>query len=171
MNNQKRQPAVVVCPGCGMENPGDSIFCVNDVCRKALGDFRYVLEELRVRSSWSEKLADRLAQWAGKPQFVTVHLAWFAAWMLLNSGLFAFLHAFDDYPYALLGIILAIEAILISSFVLISQNREHAYAEMRAELDYEVSVRCYRKLEHLEQELKMLVQVQHTPQESRHVDQ
>ena len=66
--------------------------------------------------------------------------------MILNSGALVAGVVFDAYPYSLLGIILAIEAILITSFVLISQNRQNAHQDQRAELDYEVNVKAYRKL-------------------------
>lgn len=148
--------ATVRCPGCGAVNPADAIFCINEECHKALGEFRYVLEELRARRSRFEQLADRVAHFTGHPHFVTFHVAWFSVWILANSGLLAFLHTFDEYPYGLLGIILAIEAILISSFVLISQNRQHAYAELRAELDYEATIQTYRRIEAIEQRLAAL---------------
>ena len=64
--------------------------------------------------------------------------------------------AFDTYPYSLLGILLAVEAILITGFLLISQARQSRYAELRAELDYEVNVRSYRKLQQLETTLGKL---------------
>jgi uncharacterized membrane protein len=49
-------------------------------------------------------------------------------------------------PFSLLGIVLAIEAIFITGFLLISQNRQTEYADKRAELDFEVDVRTYREL-------------------------
>jgi uncharacterized membrane protein len=60
--------------------------------------------------------------------------------VILNSGAIVAGVVFDAYPYSLLGIILAIEAILITSFVLISQNHQNAHQDQRAELDYEVNV-------------------------------
>jgi len=53
---------------------------------------------------------------------------------------------FDPAPFGLPGIILAAEAVLIAGFVLITQNRQNAYADKRGELDYEVSVRTYREI-------------------------
>lgn len=147
---------VVTCPGCGTVNPADAVFCINHECHKALGEFRYVLEELRTHRSRFEQLADRVTHFTGHPHFVTIHLAWFSVWILANSGMLAFFHTFDEYPYGLLGIILSIEAILISSFVLISQNRQSTYAELRAELDYEVTIQTYRKIEALEERLEAL---------------
>ncbi|SMF97631.1 Protein of unknown function [Methylomagnum ishizawai] len=147
----------ILCPACGGENPADAIFCGNHSCHKALGEFRYVLEELRAARHWIEHLADRVSEFAGRPQFIALHVFWFAALIAANSGRVAWLGVFDAYPYSLLGIMLSVEAILVTGFLLISQNRQHAYAHMRAELDYELNIRCYRKLLELERRLDALV--------------
>ncbi len=142
--------APLVCPACGGENPPDAVFCGNPACHKALGEFRYVIEEWAARSTFLERLADEVTAFTGRPHFVTIHVVWFVAWIVLNSGAIVAVAAFDAYPYSLLGIILAIEAILITSFLLISQNRQNTYQEQRAELDYEVNVKAYRKLGEIE---------------------
>lgn len=139
------------CPACGGENLLDAIFCAH--CDKALGPFRYVREELAAAASRHEKLAERVTDFIGRPQFVLLHLAWFASWALLNAGLLAVVRRFDAYPYNLLGILLSVEGILITGFLLISQNRQQAQAEKFAELDYEVNVRSFRAI----QELQLLV--------------
>lgn len=149
-------PAPITCPACGMVNGPDAVFCAAHGCHKALGEFGYVAEAIAARSTQLEQLADRVARFTAHPHFVTLHVAWFAAWMLLNSGVIAAFVVFDGYPFSLLGILLAIEAILITGFVLISQTRQNRYAEQRAELDYEVNVRSYRKLQQLETEIARL---------------
>jgi uncharacterized membrane protein len=140
------EEAVRVCPACGGENAPDAIFCSNDACHKALGEFRYVLEELQEGVRWHERLAERVVAFIGTSHFLLVHGLWFLIWVAINSGIFAFVHRFDEYPFGLLGIILAAEAVLIAGFVLISQNRQNAHADKRAELDYEVSVRTHRDI-------------------------
>jgi uncharacterized membrane protein len=146
----------IVCPACKGENPPDAVFCGNPECRKALGEFRYVIEEVAAKTSRIERLADTVTSFTGRPHFVTAHLAWFAAWVLLNSGLIVAVQAFDAYPFSLLGIILSVEAILITSFLLISQNRQNVHAEKRAELEYEVNVRSYRKIRDLQDALEAI---------------
>lgn len=148
--------AMAHCPACGTHNPQDAVFCRNNSCRKALGEFDYVAEELAATTTRLEKLADRVARFTAHPHFVTLHVAWFGFWILLNSGLVATVLAFDAYPYSLLGILLGVEAILITGFLLISQARQSRHAEKRAELDYVVNVRSYRKLLQLERSLKDL---------------
>jgi low affinity Fe/Cu permease len=150
--------ATIHCPVCHGEAPADAVFCGNPACGKALGEFRYVKEEVQAHTSAIQRLADRVNEWSGRPHFVTLHAVWFLAWIAINSGLITVLGAFDDYPYGLLGIILSIEAILLTGFLLISNNRQNEYANRRAELDYEVNVRSYRKLCALEHELAALKQ-------------
>ncbi len=147
---------IVICPACGGENPKDAVFCENPACHKALGEFKYVLEELMAEKNWIERIADRVTAFVSKPHFITLHTLWFILWIVLNSGLIGFFQHFDEYPYSLLGIILSIEAILITGFLLISQNHQTAYSEKRAELDYEINIRSYRKLIELERRLYRL---------------
>ncbi|MFL6208311.1 MAG: DUF1003 domain-containing protein [Pyrinomonadaceae bacterium] len=157
----ERLPERVVstsCPACGGANDEDAIFCANPVCHKALGPFAYVQEELHAKTRWYERLADRATDFISRPHFLVVHSLWFVLWLVANTGIFAIVGKFDDYPYNLLGLILSVESIFITGFLLISQNRQHAHADKRAELDYEVSVRTYREID----ELKELVHAMQT---------
>lgn len=139
----------VICPICHGENPPDEMFCGNEGCHKALGEFRYVEEEFQCQRKPLERIADKVSSFTSHPHFVTVHIVWFAIWIALNSGFMAYAANFDRYPFGLLGLLLGIEATFITGFLLISQNRQARYAEMRAALDYEVNVRSYRKLAEL----------------------
>jgi uncharacterized membrane protein len=153
---------IILCPACGGENPDDAVFCGNHECHKALGEFKYVLEELQAKKNWIEKLADKVTGFIAKPHFIIFHMFWFAIWILANEGYLGQVPNFDEYPYSLLGIILAIEAVFITGFLLISQNHQAAYSEKRAELDYEVNIRSYRKLVELEKRLNS-IQAQAVP--------
>ena len=146
-----------VCPACGGENAPDAIFCSNNACHKALGDFKYVLEELQETARWHEALAERVVAFIGTSHFLLVHGLWFLVWVAINTGIFAFVRQFDVYPFGLLGIILAAEAVLIAGFVLISQNRQNAHADKRAELDYEVSVRTHRDIVEVNHQIRSIL--------------
>jgi len=145
-----------ICPACGGENLADAVFCANARCGKALGDFRYVREELAEEARWHETLAERVVTAIGKPHFLGLHALWFAAWMLINTGVVVMVRRFDASPFSLLAIILSMETIFITGFVLISENRQSAHANKRAELDYEVNVLTYRKLGEIETALQTL---------------
>ncbi|WP_367154259.1 DUF1003 domain-containing protein [Methylomonas sp. HYX-M1] len=156
LDTEANRAASIKCPACGGENPADVVFCLNHACHKALGEFRYALEELAADKTWLERLADRVAAFVSRPLFIVLHLLWFSLWIGLNESDSPLLGRFDSFPYDLLSIVLAIEAVLITGFLLISQNHQFNYSEKRAELDYEVSVRCYRKLLELERRLQNL---------------
>lgn len=147
-----------ICPACGGENAPDAVFCAHPPCHKALGDFKYVCEEMLAERRWHEMLAEKATAFIGKPQFVLVHALWFILWVAINTGAFAVIRAFDMYPFGLLGILLAAEAIFITGFVLISQNRQNAYADKRAELDYEVNVRTYREIARIDARLDQVLE-------------
>ncbi len=139
----------VICPQCGGSNAADAVFCTNPACHKALGEFLYAEEEIARESRVHERIADRVAGFIGNPYFIVVHAVWFLLWIAVNTGLVTFSRMFDMYPFGLLGIILSIEAIFITGFLLISQNRQSAHADKRSELDYEVNVRTFREIRHM----------------------
>jgi uncharacterized membrane protein len=151
-------PASIICPDCGKENASEAVFCASARCHKALGEFTYVLEELKAETRWHEALAEKVSSFIGNPSFFVVHAFWFAIWVAINTGIFALVQAFDTYPFGLLGIILSIEAIFITGFLLISQTRQSVHADKRAELDYEVNVRTYREIRQIKAMLQALEQ-------------
>lgn len=148
---------LLTCPACGVANAPDVIFCANTACHKALGEFRYAKEELRAQAHWHERLAERVTEFVGRPHYFAVHSVWFFLWITVNTGMIAFTHQFDAYPFGLLGIILSIEAIFVTGFVLINQNRQSALADKRAELDYEVNVRTFREVQMLNTQLRKVL--------------
>ena len=69
-----------------------------------------------------DRIADAITAYSGRMLFVYVHIGWFGLWILLNTGRFGVL-PFDPFPYGLLTMIVSLEAIFLSTFVLLSQNR------------------------------------------------
>src|SRR3954451_15734005 len=144
----------ITCPACGGTNAPDAVFCANHDCGKALGEFRYVQEEFSAESRWHETVAARVAAFVGHPFYIVLHVIWFAAWIAVNTGFVMLGRRFDDFPFSLLGILISIEAIFVTGFLLISQNRQTEHADKRAELDYEVNVRTYRELGEIKRALR-----------------
>ena len=97
----------------------------------------HILADLRRAE---DRTADRITMFAGSMKFVYVHIVWFAVWLLLNSGIGG-LKKFDKFPFGLLTLIVSLEAIFLATFVMISQNRQAARSEFRAELDFENNLR------------------------------
>jgi len=86
-----------------------------------------------------ERLADLITAFSGRMRFVYIHVLWFSAWILSNTGWLG-LPRFDPFPYGLLTMIVSLEAIFLSTFVLISQNRLSADSDRRADLDLHIGL-------------------------------
>jgi uncharacterized membrane protein len=90
------------------------------------------------KKSREERIADRVTRFTGSLFFVYLHLALFGVWIVWNLGWFG-LKAFDP-SFVVLAMFASVEAIFLSTFVLISQNRMNIQADKRAELDLQVSL-------------------------------
>ncbi|MFD8725699.1 DUF1003 domain-containing protein [Streptomyces sp. NPDC059629] len=89
-----------------------------------------------------DRFADAITAFAGTMGFVYVHAVWFAVWIALNLSLFGPAEVFDPYPFGLLTMIVSLEAIFLSTFVMVSQNRQAARENIRADLVFETNVRA-----------------------------
>ncbi|HEY8176220.1 MAG TPA: DUF1003 domain-containing protein [Gemmatimonadaceae bacterium] len=85
-------------------------------------------------------VADWLNEIASSTLFLVLHVVWFGMWMLWNTGHLG-VPPFDPYPFGLLTMIVSLEAIFLSIFVLMSQKRESAIAELREEIALQVGLR------------------------------
>jgi uncharacterized membrane protein len=85
-------------------------------------------------------VADRLNDFAASTPFLLFHVLWFAVWISWNLG-FLGLPPFDPYPFGFLTMVVSLEAIFLSIFVLMAQNRESAIAELREEMTLQVNLR------------------------------
>ena len=87
-----------------------------------------------------QALADGLNEVASSSVFLGLHFVWFLIWIPWNVGLFG-LKPFDPFPFGLLTMVVSLEAIFLSIFVLMAQKRESAIAELREEMSLQVSLR------------------------------
>jgi uncharacterized membrane protein len=92
-------------------------------------------------SRTQDRVADAITGFAGSLQFVYLHSLWFGVWILLNIGLAGAALTFDRYPFGLLTMIVSLEAIFLSTFVMVSQNRQAMRTEVRSQLDFEANLR------------------------------
>src|SRR5882757_10314622 len=88
-----------------------------------------------------DRAADQITSFAGSLNFVYLHSVWFGVWILINVGILGASLKFDKFPFGLLTMIVSLEAIFLSTFVMVSQNRQAARADIRSELDFENNVR------------------------------
>lgn len=89
----------------------------------------------------TDRVVDMITGFCGRMTFVWVHVIWFAVWMIVNV-LPRVPHGwhFDPYPWPLLLMIVNLEAIFLSTFILISQNRQNRLAERRSHLDLQINL-------------------------------
>jgi len=114
------------------------------------------LERLAIHArSPVDRAAAAITRWAGSARSLIVHAVWFGVWILVNVGVFRPVVApFDPFPFGLLTTIVSLEAIFLTLFVLISQNRMSHEADRRAELDLQVNLLA-------EKETTMVLRVLH----------
>ena len=98
------------------------------------------------RRSELEKLADWLTWYFGSIGFLTLNLTCFIAWILINTKSISGIEPFDPYPFNFLTMVVSLEAIFLSIFVLISQNRAARIDDMREELDLQINLISEREV-------------------------
>jgi uncharacterized membrane protein len=81
------------------------------------------------RARLQDRIADKITSFAGSMLFVGVHVVWFAVWILLRV---------EKFPFGLLTMIVSLEAIFLSSFVMISQNRADEKRQLLADNQWEL---------------------------------
>jgi uncharacterized membrane protein len=120
---------------------------------------RNVNEEVEDKRTTVMKVADWIAEFSGSIPFLLLHVVLFFVWIVLNtawiSGIGAF-HAitnFDPFPYGLLTMCVSLEAIFLSVFVLLSQNRQAAKERVRADIEYDVNLKAELEVAHLHEKL------------------
>lgn len=92
------------------------------------------------RRSWQDRLADGVTGFTGSMRFVGLHALLFGGWLIVNMDLVPGVRPFDPFPFVMLAMIASVEAIFLSTFVLISQNRMAEMAERRAQLDLQINL-------------------------------
>jgi uncharacterized membrane protein len=134
----------------------------NEIIRKNISAISEMQRRDVAARKPQERISDSITRFSGSTLFVFLHVIWFGLWILLNIGLVHVPHLseFDPFPFGLLTMIVSLEAIFLSTFVLISQNRMSALSEKRAELDLQVNMLAEQKaakslelLEHIAQQL------------------
>jgi len=120
------------------DNADDNPALSNVIERNIRTLIRLRLDAARERGL-QDRIADVITSFSGRMSFVYVHIFWFGAWILLNTGRFG-VPPFDPFPYGLLTMVVSLEAIFLATFVLISQNRLSREAEHRADLDMHIGL-------------------------------
>lgn len=90
----------------------------------------------------SDRVSDAIAKFVGSVRFVIIHILWFSAWITLNVSFWKF----DPYPFSLLCMLVALEGVLLSTFVLIKQNRMSQRSDQRNHLDLQINLLAEKEI-------------------------
>lgn len=105
-------------------------------------------EEAEEKISPLQRTADWISWFSGNMSFLLLNAIWFIAWIAINT-LPLGVAPFDLYPFGLLTMIVSLEAIFLSCFVLISQNRQAEKDRVRSDIEYEVNIKAELEVAHL----------------------
>ena len=111
---------------------------VADVTRENVKAMRKLEELASTQRSFADRMAEQVAKFCGNIAFVWIHVAIFAVWIVWN--VVPRLPHFDPYPFTVLTRCVSLEAIFLSSFILISQNYEMRVSERRNQLDLQINL-------------------------------
>jgi len=103
---------------------------------------RNVNEAVADSRTWVQKAADWIAEFAGSITFLGLHVVWFGLWLGLNTFKVPGIPHFDPFPFGLLTLTVSLEAIFLSVFVLLSQNRQAAKDRVRSDVEYDVNLKA-----------------------------
>jgi CRP/FNR family cyclic AMP-dependent transcriptional regulator len=111
-----------------------------------------VNEEMEEKLSALQRVADWIAWFSGSMYFLLLNAVWFIVWIAINifpTGI----EQFDPFPFGLLTMIVSLEAIFLSCFVLISQNRQSEKDHIRSDIEYEVNIKAELEIGHLHEKI------------------
>jgi uncharacterized membrane protein len=123
--------------------------------RKNISDLRKDREAAERSRTLGERVADKVTAFAGSMNSVLFHLLLYGGWLLYNSGIFP-VEPFDPYPFVMLAMTASVEAIFLTTFVLISQNRNALIEERREDLGLHVSLLTEHEITRLAQLMDLI---------------
>jgi uncharacterized membrane protein len=116
---------------------------------------RNTYDVAEARQNIIQRAADWVANFSGSLSFLIIHIVLFAVYILLNVGLFEWGN-FDTFPFGLLTMVVSLEAIILSTLLLYSQNRQAARDRVRADIEYEVNLKAELQIQHLHEKVDQI---------------
>jgi len=111
---------------------------VEDVVQQNLDTILQLDKAARAQRTLPDRVVDAITAFCGSLAFVWVHAVWFGLW--IGENLLHGRTGFDPYPFPLLTLMVSLEAIFLSTFILISQNRDLQLSERRNQLDLQINL-------------------------------
>ena len=107
------------------------------------------------------RLADAVPSFTGSIASLAFHAVFLGGWIVINLSLIAYLKSFDPYPFQFLSVIISLEAIFLTLFVLTSQNRQRARDRIRSDIEFETSINTETKIAFLHEKIDRLTEGHH----------
>ena len=111
---------------------------VADITHQNVKTIMHLEDAAKANRDVTDRMADIIARFCGSFIFVWVHLIWFGAWVIVND--LPGVPHFDPFPFTFLTLVVSLEAIFLSAFILISQNHETRLSERRNQLDLQINL-------------------------------
>ena len=109
-----------------------------DVTRQNVLAMRQLEDAAMAKRTGADRVAAAIARFCGQMRFVWIHVVLFAVWIAYNT--IPWFKAFDPYPFTFLTLVVSLEAIFLSTFILISQNYDMRVSERRNQLDLQINL-------------------------------
>jgi uncharacterized membrane protein len=116
----------------------DSADSVDQLTQRNIEAVRELEEAAKEERTPSDRVAEAIANFCGSMTFVWVHVVWFGIWILIN--VIPRLPHIDPFPFTFLTLVVSLEAIFLSTFILISQNHDTKISERRNHLDLQINL-------------------------------
>ena len=135
-------------PGVGdsVASSGDAVASPAEPAERNISTVAEIEREALHERSTADRIADAITRVTGSAPFAIFHLLWFAGWAVVNVGMVGGVEPFDPFPFPFLTLLVSLEAIFLSMFVLMSQNRMSRQADKRAHLDLQIDLLAEQEL-------------------------
>ena len=103
-----------------------------------------------------DRIGDSIGSFVGTMWFVLIHVTWFSFWFVVNSGKMPGIRPFDPYPFIFLSMAVSVEGVLLTTFVLMKQNRMAKRADLRNQLNLQVDLLSEKEVTKILQMLRTM---------------
>src|SRR6185436_2928086 len=119
-------------------HPTDSPVTIEKLTARNVESVLKIEQAERAKRTVGDRVADAISAFCGSTSFIWTHVVWFGAWVALNT--FPGFRPFDPFPFAFLTLVVSLEAIFLSTFILISENRQARLGDRRNLLDLQINL-------------------------------
>lgn len=137
------------------------VFGHSNPAESNVSTIRSIEENAMACRSRGERMGDAIARQAGQLWFTSAHAIWFGIWIMVNVGMIPGIRPFDPYPFQFLTLVVSLEAIFLSLFILMSQNRANKQADSRSQLDLQINLLAEQESTKMLQMLQKLCEHHH----------